>query len=349
MITSKSRRVAVIWPFGAPDQAGLGQFYLRAFRNLGHVAFGAAIHEVDPWTLHGHLLQRPRVQRWHLQRRVRTLRSELEKREVELVLVIKAEELSAELVAALRPRSGVPLVLYHPDSPIWVLRPHRSEVIEALREYDLVVTFAKVFVPVFRQIGVRAVARIPFAYDPSVHRPVELPSVERERYTSRLSYAGNTGPLQRHWLERLSQFEPRPFGAGWETSTRAELTLRRLTGYQRYVQSLPGFGADLAKVCAGADVMINLVRAETDCAHSMKTFELPACGACVVANRTDEQLEFFPEGCAYFDTFEEAKLQVGSLLEDRSARQRLVNIALEEARPHTYDARAEALLDIFAA
>jgi spore maturation protein CgeB len=81
----------------------------------------------------------------------------------------------------------------------------------------------------------------------------------------------------------------------------------------------------------------------------MKTFELPACGAFVLSNRTDEQVGFFPEGqCAdYFSTQDEMIKKVELYLSNTSAREQIRHAAAEQVKPHCYRERARQVLNIW--
>lgn len=338
-------QVAVLWPMGARDQAGLGQFLVRGFEVLGHSCYADAIVEHDPWSIEGRLRSHPRLEATYLRDRVAVIRRNLLRRDVGLVVVVKGIDLGEELISQLRPRRSVPVVSFMPDSPLHLIHPRLNQLaIQSLLSFDLVVTFAKMFLPVYEQMGVSHVVRIPFGYDPQMHRPVKLEGADVGVFGSDLSYAGNTGPLQRRWMDSLAGYRPKCFGADWDNAPRLERALRRFRGYERYRKSLRGFGAELTKVCAGAKVMLNLVRAEHDCGHSMKTFELPACGACVVTNRTDEQEEFFQDGARFFRNQDELIEHVERLLGDEKEREKLRNAGLKEVARHTYESRAVALL-----
>ena len=105
----------------------------------------------------------------------------------------------------------------------------------------------------------------------------------------------------------------------------------------------------MSKVCPAADVVVNFIRAEHGCAHSMKTFELPACGGFLLCTRTEEQLEFLPEDecAAYFWTQEEMIDKLRFYLAHPAARERIRLAGMERVRPHTYVERSRQLLRIW--
>jgi spore maturation protein CgeB len=80
----------------------------------------------------------------------------------------------------------------------------------------------------------------------------------------------------------------------------------------------------------------------------MRTFEVPACGGCMLAERTDDHARFFDEGrdALFFDTPESLVRQARQVAADRPRRN---DIALSGHRRvvrdgHTYSRRLEAIL-----
>ena len=81
----------------------------------------------------------------------------------------------------------------------------------------------------------------------------------------------------------------------------------------------------------------------------MKTFELPACGAFVISNRTDEQLEYFEEDrcIVYFSTAQELLEKVRFYLQHKELREKIAASAHAEVlSKHTYGHRLETILGV---
>ena len=82
----------------------------------------------------------------------------------------------------------------------------------------------------------------------------------------------------------------------------------------------------------------------------MRTFEAPAMGACLVMERTDEQIDIFGEEDStvrYFQDPNELLTVCKELLEDQSARSRLRQEAHQciTQNSHSYKHRLQELLD----
>jgi hypothetical protein len=191
-------------------------------------------------------------------------------------------------------------------------------------------------------MGARAVVRIPFGYAPEIHFPENDDGVP-QRYRTDIAYLGVAGPLQRRWLRAIGDWRPSPYGVGWQPRSK----VRKMGDlFSRSPRLLPGYGTELRTVCSGAKIIFNMIRAQHGCAHSMKTFEIPACGGFHLCNRTDEQLEFFPEGtaCEYYSTVEELIDKVEFYLSHDAERRRIAAASMAECQQHSYDERARSLI-----
>jgi spore maturation protein CgeB len=72
----------------------------------------------------------------------------------------------------------------------------------------------------------------------------------------------------------------------------------------------------------GAKIALGLLRSANRDQHTMRTFEIPACGAFLCAPRTDEHQAILHEGAeaAFFDNPDELKSQVMRYLTNDEAR-----------------------------
>jgi hypothetical protein len=317
---------------------GLGYFYERAFRKLGH-----EVRILDAGA--------PDSLLWRLRAKFRTLLgwfafpttfpeaslNVARHWRPDLTVVVRCETLSPVAVAELSKASALGCCNIYPDSPFVIPGRGAPLLWEALREYRCVMTFSQGLVPVFKQLGARRVEWLPFAYDPGTHFP---PAAE-VAWDIPICYAGTWGPLQERWLEPLAPLGLRIFGNSWE----------RLASGSPLVQSWvreEGRYEKMTGVLARSQVAFNVVRAEHGCAHSMKTFEIPACGGVMLTNRTPEQEMFFEDGrdCVFFDTPEEAFERASSLLGDPSRCRAIRAAALKAVAPHTYEERARSLIEM---
>ncbi len=264
----------------------------------------------------------------------------------DLILVAKGTELDGEALSRLKAVSGALLFNIYPDSPfVYPGYPdlNGESFSSALRQYDCLFTFARFLVPVFALCGAPEVRYLPFAHDPSLHHPSSLDAATITSYGSPVAYLGTWGPSHERWLDTLLPFGLKIWGLHWDhlpSSSPLRDCWQRPDGARR------GLGPDMAKVCGASAIVFNLVRAEHGCAHSMKTFEIPACQGLMITNRTDEQLEYFLEDrCAvYFSTNEELRDKVAFYLKNESAREKIAQEGHRRALDHTYLHRVDDVL-----
>ncbi len=185
--------------------------------------------------------------------------------------------------------------------------------------------------------GCTNVVYVPFGYKPTVHFP-EPPntSAEHRRFDSEVAFVGgcdsDRAPLVRGLVKAIPDLNLALYGGFWNRSP----TLRR------YWRGL-AFGRDFRMAMGGAKIALNLVRRANRDGHVMRSFEIPACGGFMLAERTAEHLAFFGENreCAYFDTLNELVGQIRHYLtkeEERSAIALEGRYAVLRGR-HTYSDR----------
>ncbi len=253
-----------------------------------------------------------------------------------IIIFMRCELLHEEVLEEIKRKSTATLVNIYPDSPFVIPGESAVEMSSMLSNFDLICTFAKSLVPVFYQLGARNVMWLPFAHDPSSTCLVD--SDVSEDYLCDIAYLGCWGKLQESWLKELIGWDLRIYGPGWEKSKAPEI--------RECWRPNMGMGIDMSKAIEGAKIQFNLVRAEHGCAHSMKTFEIPAFGGVSITNESDEQLMFFSEGegVFYFESKFDLRSKVSKLLSNQFLIEEARRKGLEKVKEFTYNKRVSELL-----
>jgi len=239
-------------------------------------------------------------------------------------------------------RLGVITMVYLTDDP---LSPtHRSRwFLQSLLAYDFVFSPRRQNLDDLRRHGCRLVHYLPFAYAPEVHFPQPVPAVGGE--AGEILFVGGADSDRLPYLRALTAagLKVALYGSSWEK-------------YAEFRHLARGF-ADLAmqrRITPAAGVVLCLVRRSNRDGHSMRSFEAPALGGCLLVEDTPEHREIFgPDGAAvvYFQTLEQMVDRARRLLSQPAERLRLA--AAAHARitggGNTYADRLRSMLQTSAA
>jgi spore maturation protein CgeB len=222
-----------------------------------------------------------------------------QKYQPQIVLVVKGAHLAPRTLARVKQTTGAFLVNYATDDPFNPSHRHAG-LIASIRYYDLYVSTKRAIMDDVRQAGCSDVIYVPFGYAPELHFP-EKPATQDEmnKFTCDVVFAGG-GDADRFPILRAIASIPdialHLYGGYWKKDTF-------LAPYAR------GFvlGRDYRLALGRANIALCLVRRANRDGHVMRTFEVPACGGFMLAERTEEHLELFEENkeAVFFSSTEE--------------------------------------------
>jgi hypothetical protein len=296
-------------------ETGAGQtsrMRMRAFERLGHTVSG--INTFEPWrrASWGRRQLQRRLQRgaiadginWAILDRARQFRPDL-------VWGEKQEFLKLESIEELR-RLGARLVHFTPD-PYFHLQWRRTRVMDrAIGAYDVLVYCKAYERKDYEALG-KPLIYMPLGYCDEVHRP--LPSAD-PRWNCVAGFVGGWDPRRERHLHATAaaKIDLKIWGGYWDFlrdgkwTLRRYLVLRQLAGTRerarihrdellaRAWQGNEIYADDYARALTGARVGLGFLRTVWPDQHTTRTFEIPACGSMLLADRTAEHQEFFAEG-----------------------------------------------------
>ena len=166
-------------------------------------------------------------------------------------------------------------------------------------QFDAHVITNRLVIPKLMEKNARKIILSEFAYDPLLHLPpVWLPDEEKQ-FASDVIFIGHWEPTTERIIAHLRGAGIRVCvrGPGWHKAK--SLTDR--------MGILPVFGEDYAKLIAGAKIGLGILSKWNKNQSMSRTFEIPAIGCFLLAERTDEHCSYFEEGkeAEYFSSFEE--------------------------------------------
>lgn len=257
-----------------------------------------------------------------------------------LVLVVKGSYVEPEVLAEVKAETRARLVNYATDDP-FNPATSTSQVVAAIPLYDLYCTTKRAIIPDIARHGCRRVAYVRFGYDPTLHFPERPTSRDEEhRWTSDVMFAGGCDGDRAPFfaaLARLPQLDMHLYGGYWN----------RYGGMRRFWRGF-AHGRDYRMALGCTRSAPCLVRQSNRDGHVMRTFEIPACGSFMIAERTEEHLELFEEGreMACFGSAEELVDKVLHYLSHEEERRRIAAAGYRKVTGggHTYRDRLIEIL-----
>jgi hypothetical protein len=239
-------------------------------------------------------------------------------------------------------RMGIRRLNYLTDDP-WNPAHRAPWFLEALPLYDRVFSPRRANRDDLLRHGCREVSYLPFAYAPKLHYPEESPPVNRESEPGAdLLFAGGADADRVSYLAACidAGFRVQLYGGYWQ---RYRQTRSHALGLADPQALRRGLGRAKAALC--------LVRRANRDGHVMRSFEIPATGACMLTEDTDEHRDLFgPDGkhVVYFRSAGDLVDRLRWLLVHESERARMAADAhrLIVGGKNTYRDRLETLLDL---
>jgi len=236
---------------------------------------------------------------------------------------------------------GARLVNYATDDP-FNTRSADGWLQSAIREYDLYACTKRAIESDVRAAGCKRTAFIRFGYDPYLHFPEHARTADEvNEFASDVVFVGGADEDRLPYMDALLSIPGLRlalYGGYWDRQP------------QRYRHLARGIvtGRAYRLALTGAKIALGLYREANRDQHSMRTFEIPACGAFLCAPRSVEHQELFCEGtdAVFFSGPDELKSQVSRYLDDDDARTRIAAAGFRTVTQgnHTYADRIVELV-----
>lgn len=216
---------------------------------------------------------------------------------------------------------GVERLNYLTDDP-WNPAHRAPWFFKALPLYDRVFSVRRANLEDLSTLGCSDVRYLPFAYAPELFYP-EPPATadEESKFASDVVFAGGADRDRVPYIAALLKMGLRVglYGSYWERYAETRMHTRG----QADVRTL-------RLAIARAKVALCPVRRANRDGNSMRTFEIPAVGSCMLTEDTEEHREIFGEegkAVVYFSTIPEMVEKLRWLLDHDGQRRRLAEAA----------------------
>ncbi len=242
-------------------------------------------------------------------------------KDYDLVWIDKAPALRPEALAAAMAAAPRTVFAFHSEDDHFMPHNQWSWLPDCLSLYDVVFTTKRRNATggELTSMGARDVRFHFQSFDPTYHRPIDPTGQERDRFFADAGFLGTFEEPRAEALLALARagIFVRVFGRGWEPwqGRHALMCVEpRELGGREYLAAM-----------SVSSLQLGFLRRANRDEHTCRSFEIPACGAAMVAERSDEHSELFQEGveAVFFSDHGELIESVTALLADRERRSAL--------------------------
>lgn len=192
-------------------------------------------------------------------------------------------------------------IVFYSEDDIF-MRHNRSVFLrKSLPLFDLVFTTKPRNLQELPQLGAKKVFCIYQAYDRNVHRPIALTQAEQAKWGTDVSFVGT---FERDRAEQMLYVAKQGivvnvWGSNWQVWKKQHSNLRIM---RRAI-----YNEEFIKVLCSSKINLNFLRKANRDLHTSRSLEIPACGAFMLTERTEEHQELFVEDreAAFFETSSE--------------------------------------------
>jgi len=247
----------------------------------------------------------------------------------------KGLTITADTLRAVRVRQPHCRILGFSPDDMYQRHNQSPEFRRHLPLYDCFFTTKSFGVAELRSLGCPRVAFQDNGFDPHTHRPLAMTESERLRHGGPVGFVGSWEAARAASITRLAAagVPVRVWGTRWATQCRPHPNLR--------IEPCELHGLDYTRTLNSFDINLCYLRKLNRDRQTTRSVEIPACGAFMLAERTEEHLSLFREGveAEFFASDEELIDKVRYYLAHPDLRRRIAAAGRERCENARYSYR----------
>jgi len=267
----------------------------------------------------------------------------------DFILFFKPIYISPTSILKIKSR-GIKIFSWYPDD-IFYPKNSSNFFYKSIFLYDCHFSTKSFNVKELVDFGAKRAVFLPHAVDLSCHHPVEVSTVEKEQLGADIIFVGTYAEDKRtDYLERLCQdgYDIKIYGNGWRKHPKNSCLFLK-----KFIKFKDAYCEDSSKIFNASKIILAFLRKHNRDAQTGRTYEIPACGAFMLHERTDEAKAIFKEGkeADFFGSYEELKKKVDFYLSHEEKRREIAKNGYLKALtpPFSYDNRAEIIIKTYLA
>lgn len=210
------------------------------------------------------------------------------------------------------------IIGYSPDD-MYARHNQSRQFLQHIHLYDVFFTTKSYGVNELRSLGCKRVKFIGNAFDSNTHRPIPMTQEERKTFGGPVGFIGQWEESRASSMLYLAKgkIPVRIWGSSWEKCKYQHGNLK--------LENKSLWADSYSKAICSFDINLAFLRKINRDLQTTRSVEIPACGAFMLAERTDEHLALFAEGkeAEFFSSDEELLDKVKYYLSNPEQRRRI--------------------------
>ncbi len=266
----------------------------------------------------------------------------------DVILIFKGMELFVETIEELQSYTKL-LCNYNPDHPLEIYSEGagNTNILNSLKFYDIHFSYAQNITKKLQLHTNKLCYTVPFGYDENLVNQYSK-HINRQLNQNFFAFIGAYDNERAKKLSLLQNPHLNIYGnSEWKNRNPFNNYL------QKHFQQKALYHQEYAQISANSLGVLNFLRHQNlvEHSHNMRTFEVPAFGGLLIADRTEEQQEFFEENkeAIFFNNIDELKEKLLFLHQNTANIPKMKQAALKRSinSGYSYLDRSKKLLDIF--
>jgi hypothetical protein len=233
--------------------------------------------------------------------------------------VDKGTTIQPSTLQTIKRRTGAIFAVYNTDYLGCNTNPWRLHL-PGIHYYDLCFTTNRLDIQRIRDLGAGNVSLVLIGYHREIHKPVPITSEEVARLGASVGFIGHWEPATEDLMLRLLELglTLRVRGTQWHHARHKKRLV--LT-----VEPRPVYQDEYAKAVLATKINLGINSAQNKNQHSGRSFEIPAIGGFLLAERTLEHQALYEEGkeAEFFASAEELVEKANYYLKHEEERQQI--------------------------
>lgn len=232
----------------------------------------------------------------------------------------------------------------NPDDPFGEYYIGWEKFISAIPLYDTHFVPKEVNREEYAKQGASSVYVYDRSFAPNFHRPVELSPFEKKRFDSDVGFIGAYAPYRESVLAVLvdAGLPLAIWGEGWSKGKY----WKQLKPFWRGGNQV---GDNYSKAIAGMKIALHFIRRENRDYQDSRSFEIPACGSFMLAERTTDHERMFvaDEEAVFFDSANQCMAKCQFYLEHSLEREKIAQSGHRKVLEsgYSYESRLREMLE----